>query len=194
MSKRIDGDKAFLLYYSSRPLFEYLSDSEAKALLLAAFDYAQTGIYNDPSNGQKSMLGMAYSQLCSQIDITKEHYASVSRERARAGQKGGLAAQQNRRDREANEANAPIAKANEANEANGANQADIDIEKDTDTAIAIGKGKDRGMGEENPSEKSLLTELRNEYTRMTGTPYKVFELKSLPVQDQIQELKRLLNK
>lgn len=184
MSKKIDRNNVklngFTFYRSYLDILENIEDVDERGrLALAMIEYGLDG--KEPAlNGPMEKL--AFTAVRRTLDTSRQKGANKQ-------DRIGSAYPEGNRNKIGTES-----KPNQ-NEIKAESNREQDKDAVTDiVSDAVTGESDRGMGEENPSETSLLTELRNEYTRMTGTPYKVFELKSLPVQDQIRELKRLLNR
>ena len=170
-ANRLEGDKAFLLYYNDRKFFEMLPAEECKKLILSAFDYAQSGDSCESTTENSLAFNMAYEAIKDHIEIAKEKFEKISKARAEAGRKGGKQRAANAKQKQANQANANFAKQNQAN------QADIDTDIDTDTDIDIDtdtgtEKKKRPRGRPRKSNQGLLKGLPDEYQYSVSDPVK----------------------
>ena len=84
----MDNDnKALMLYFDNRDLFEFLNDSEFRALVMALFDYGETGRL--PDKGLDRTVMMLFTQMKKRVDWDRERYDEMCRKRSEAGKKGG---------------------------------------------------------------------------------------------------------
>lgn len=114
--------KSFMLYYDYREQLALLNDEERGRLLMALFDYGETGTVPELDGATR----MAFSFIRAQMDRDADKWEQTRQARARAGQQGGLKSGQSRRaaadprkQDEADEANAPGASSDEAEESPG---------------------------------------------------------------------------
>lgn len=114
--------KSFMLYYDYREQLALLNDEERGRLLMALFDYGETGTVPELDGATR----MAFSFIRAQMDRDADKWEQTRQARARAGQQGGLKSGQSRKASaeapkhdEANGANASIASADEAEESPG---------------------------------------------------------------------------
>lgn len=106
--------KSFVLYCDYRKHFSLLSPVDRGHLIMAIFDYVETG--EEPE--LYGMAVMAFSFIRAQLDRDIEKYRETCRRRAEAGRAGGLAKAANAKQGQANGSNAKQGQANLADNDN----------------------------------------------------------------------------
>lgn len=101
-----DEKKSFLLYLDYREHFELLDDEGKGRLLMALFEYAESGRILELSGMEK----MAFSFIRKQMDKDSQKWEETKHKRQAAGRKGGIQSGASR-----NEAKPPFASTVEAN-------------------------------------------------------------------------------
>lgn len=100
--------KSFVLYCDYRKHFSLLPPEERGHLIMAIFDYVETGV--EPILDGMTM--MAFSFIRAQLDRDIDKYRETCRRRAEAGRAGGLAKAANAKQSQANASNAKQSQAN----------------------------------------------------------------------------------
>lgn len=100
--------KSFVLYCDYRKHFSLLPPEERGHLIMAIFDYVETGV--EPILDGMAM--MAFSFIRAQLDRDIDKYRETCRRRAEAGRAGGLAKAANAKQSQANGSNAKQSQAN----------------------------------------------------------------------------------
>lgn len=100
--------KSFVLYCDYRKHFSLLPPEERGHLIMAIFDYVETGV--EPILDGMAM--MAFSFIRAQLDRDIDKYRETCRRRAEAGRAGGLAKAANAKQSQANASNAKQSQAN----------------------------------------------------------------------------------
>ena len=178
-ANRLEGDKAFLLYYNDRKFFEMLPAEECKKLILSAFDYAQSGDSCESTTENSLAFNMAYEAIKDHIEIAKEKFEKISKARAEAGRKGGKQRAANAKQKQANQANANFAMQKQAN------QADIDTDTDIDTGT---EKKKRPRGRPRKSNQGLLKGLPDDLQYSVSDPVKDKLKEWLQYKDERKEI------
>lgn len=124
--------KSFVLYCDYRKHFSLLTPEDQGHLLMAIFDYVETG--EEPE--LEAMPLMAFSFIRAQLDRDIDKYRETCRRRAEAGRAGGLAKAANAKQSVANGSNAKQSQAKLADNDNDTdNVTDNDTENETDIYI-----------------------------------------------------------
>ena len=132
-----ENQKGFVLYYDYRDHLALLSDEERGKLLMALFDYSESG--KEPElNGAPLM---AYSFIRAQMERDAAKYAKTVQKRSEAGKQGGRppkASESNENQNEAKKANAFSEKQTEAKKADTVTDTNTvtDTVTNTDTDIS----------------------------------------------------------
>lgn len=108
----MDGKKSFVLYYDMRQPLALLTDEQRGKLLLALFDYAESG--SVPSFSEDGALSMAFSFIRQTLDRDAAVWEEKRRARSEAGQKGAEATNGKRRQSSAKVGNAETGAAKSA--------------------------------------------------------------------------------
>ena len=81
----MSGKKSFILYFDYRQHLELLSDAEKGSLLMALFDYSESG----ELPGFDGTLRMAFSFISAQMDRDAVKYEAICERNRANGTKGG---------------------------------------------------------------------------------------------------------
>lgn len=103
---------SFILYTDYKEDFELLSAEQCKTLILALFEFHETGNKREFDDG---MVKIAYQHMTRQLKRDMEKWESTCKKRSEAGRRGGLKSQSKIK---ANQANANFAQANQADTVN----------------------------------------------------------------------------
>ena len=121
--------RSFVLYYDYRQHLTLLNDEERGQLLMALFDYVETG--KEPEIQGAALMAFSFIRL--QIDKDAAKYAETCRKRSEAGKRGGRpskAEDENENQAEAKKANAFSEKQTEAKKADNDNENDNENDND----------------------------------------------------------------
>ncbi len=80
-----DAKNSFVLYFSYKQQLALLTDEERGKLLMALFDYGETGTAPELDG----MALMAFSFISSQMDRDAHKYQEIAKKRSESGKKGG---------------------------------------------------------------------------------------------------------
>ena len=125
--------KSFIIYIDYRQHLELLEPEEQGRLLMAMFDYAESGVLPKFEGGLK----MAFSFIKAQMDRDKEKYQETCRRRAEAGRKSGKARRAKAESESAEQTGTKRTNVNfvQQNEQTGTKRTDTDTDNDTDNDI-----------------------------------------------------------
>lgn len=124
-----DLKKGFLLYFDYRRHLSLLSNEERGRLLMALFDYAETG---KAPELEGSAVQMAFSFIASQLDRDAAKYAETCQKRREAGQKGGRPKKPKALNEKAKKANGFSENQRKAKKADTDTDTDNDTDKETE--------------------------------------------------------------
>lgn len=138
---------SFVLYNEYKEQFELLSYEEAGQLIMAIFEYTETG--NVPQ--LEGMTLMAFSFIRKQLDRDSEKYEKTIEKRREAGKAGGRP-KENGSDDNTEKANGSFEKAKKANgfsekQTKAKKAVDVDVNEDVDVNVDVNENEDVNVNE-----------------------------------------------